>query len=308
MNWTPYQVSEQEYQALIDFNHPITVNGSQLQSNVGVEIYTDTGKRFNAIYDGKLKAIRRMNSDNPVFRHMPNRDILLYNDHLKNPDVNTIIVDGFFGTGKTSTLSSHLVNGLAKAVQHEKDGIPCAYLSKPHVSLGNGYGFLPGGILEKTDLEFQSYYQYFSRYGGPGFADFLMKRGIDEKGKFAKQKEFDEEEGIPEPMLHVLTFEYLRGLDINEGWIVLDESQNTTAGEMTSFISRVGDDAKLVIMGDTTVTQIDRKGNTPLNNGLTFAKETYMGKRYSGYVELQTINHILRGERVKDLFRKLKGV
>lgn len=304
MNWETYLVNDHELQALLNHNHPISVSNSSLMLNAGVELYTLTGKRYNAIYDAKLKAIRKLNNQNPQFKDMQNRDLVLYNDHLANEDVHTIIVDGFFGTGKTSTVCSHLVDGLLKGLERTEGGIPNAYISKPHIGVGQGYGYLPGDLHEKMAEEFKSYTQYFNRFGNPGLADFLMMRNVEEEGKFAKQKAKE----LAVPRLELLPFEYLRGRDIEEGWVVLDETQNTDRKEVSTFVSRVGDGAKLILIGDATDTQIDKRGNTPTNNGLTFAKETYIGKKYAGYVELQTIGHILRGERVRDLFRKLKGI
>jgi PhoH-like ATPase len=303
MNWETYLVQGHELQALISHNQPIEVSNGNLVANAGVELYTLTGNRYNAIYDAELKAVRKLNTNNPQFHDMQNRDLVLYNDHLLNDNVNTIIVDGLFGTGKTSTVCSHLVDGMVKELEDKQGGIPIAYISKPHVGVGNGYGHLPGDLQEKTAEEFKSYTQYFNRFGNPGLADFLMMRNVEEQSKFNKQRS----QQLAEPMLEVMPFEYLRGRDIEKGWIVLDETQNTDQKEISTFLSRIGDKAKLITIGDTTSTQIDRKGNTPESNGLTFTKETYIGKKYAGYVELNTIKHILRGERVRDLYRKLKG-
>lgn len=307
MNWETYLVDEWELDSLIRHNHVIEVHGSSLTPNAGVEIYTSAGKRYNAIYDAELRGIRKLNTDNPQFRDMQNRDLALYNDLLSNPKVNTIIVDGFFGTGKTSIVSSHLVHGLLKELRNE-EGISMAYISKPHVGIGQGYGYLPGDLHAKTLEEFKSFTQYFDRFANPGFADMLMMVSVEEESRFNKQRasEFEEQKGMTAPMLEILPFEYLRGRDIPEGWVILDEAQNTNEAEMASFLSRIGDGAKAIIIGDSTSTQIDRRGNTSVKNGLAFAKEVYADKKYAGYVELQSVGHILRGERVRDLLRHMK--
>lgn len=221
---------------------------------------------------------------------MPNRDLLLYNDHLLNPAINTIIVDGFFGTGKTSTVMSHLVPGLMDGT------VSFAYISKPHESVGKGYGHLPGELEDgKMKYEFQSFTQYFDRFGQP----FLYDR-LQGKVHKAGQK--------PDPkVLELLPFEYLRGRDIEDGWVILDESQNTNKTEMATFVSRPCDAAKLILIGDSTPTQIDKRGNSEEYNGLTFAKATFTDKRYSGIVEMQTVEHILRGKRTRDLLRALRA-
>jgi predicted ribonuclease YlaK len=291
MNWKAQLVKESELQRLIEHNEPIPVNsGANLAYNSGVELFTIAGDKFNAIYDANLKAIRKLNSQNPKFSAMPNRDLLLYNDHLLDKNINTVIVDGFFGTGKTSTVCSHLVTGLTAALEGQK-GIPLAYISKPHESLGKSYGHLPGELENKAAIEFQSFTQYFDRFGQPFLAEVLTGKR-PHKGK------------IITPMMEIMVFEYLRGRDIETGWVILDEAQNTNRSEMASFVSRVGDAAKLIVLGDSTPTQIDKKG---VSDGLSFLKETFKDKKYAGFVEMQSISHILRGQRVRDLHKALKS-
>jgi predicted ribonuclease YlaK len=290
MNWQAVSVTEEEYRNLVESNRPIKFPRNKIIGNVGVEVHCCAlGKMMNAVYDAHLDAVRKMNDNNPVFSEMPNRDLQLYNDFLLNPKVNTVIVDGFFGTAKTSTVCSHLVTGLVERK------ISQAFIAKPHESLGKTHGHLPGDLDEKVKREFQSFTQYFTRFGQP----FLVERLMGKVPNGAS--------GKPDPaVLEFLTFEYLRGRDIEDGWVVLDEAQNTDKKEMASFISRVNDPAKLIILGDSTGTQIDKRGNTPESNGLAFAKDTFEGKRYAGLVDMQSIKHILRGNRVRDLFVAMK--
>lgn len=302
MNWNVCHVEDHELEGLKKHNQPIALTNHEVLPNEGVELRTPSGKRFNAVYDGNLRMIRQINRYNPVFHEMKNRDLALYNDHLLNPEINTITVDGFFGTGKTSTVCSHLVSGLVAALDRTEGAIQKAYIAKPHVGVGGGYGFLPGDLHDKMAEEMKSFTQYFDRFGNPGLADFLMMRDAEERGRLTKEKTKE----LQEALLELLPFEYLRGRDIDHGWVILDEAQNTTIKEMTTFLSRPDDAAKAIILGDTTFTQIDVRGNTPEKNGLTFAKGIFHGKRYAAHIELQTVEHILRGQRVRDLFVALQ--
>lgn len=280
-NWDYFLVSDSDFQGLVENNKPIST--SEFSKNQGVALYSEGGKMLNAVYDANMGAIRKIKDFNPVFPSAPNRDLALYNDFLLNEDINTVIVDGIFGTGKTSTLCAHVVGGLKKSMRGDLD-IGKVYISKPHEGLGKGYGFLPGDLMDKTSYEFMSYYQYFDRFAQPGFANKLMS--ID--------------------ALELIVFEYLRGRDLDSGWVILDEAQNTDRKEMISFLSRVGDGAKLVILGDSSNYQIDKKGNSNENNGLYFTKELLSSKKYCGVVEMDTASHILRGNRVKDLYLSMK--
>jgi predicted ribonuclease YlaK len=290
MSWKVIEVSEQDFLLLKDHNKPID-NINDLTPNEGVVVQSVAGQQMNAIFDSEV-GIRRINDFNPQFKSSRNRDLARLNDLLSNPKVNQIIIDGFFGTGKTSTVMSHLVEYL----KNHKE--PQVYISKPHVPVGKSYGHLPGELKDKIHFEFRSYYQYIDRFWEKGMADLLIEMSnVDTNKNSMAYKELG---GI---QLEALPFEYIRGLDIPKGWVILDECQNTDIQEMVSFVSRNGDDVKLILLGDSNSAQIDRKSVLdPKRNGFTFIKGAYEDKPYNAVVNLTTRNHIIRGDRVKHLF------
>ena len=139
--WKQVIVSGQDFRGLVENGTPIEVD--DLSYNCGVELYGEKGGMINAVYDANLKVIRKIKDYNPIFPSSPNRDIALYNDFLLNDDINTIIIDGIFGTGKTSTLCAHLTPFLGKVLRGEEP-MQKVYISKPHEGLGRTYGHLPG--------------------------------------------------------------------------------------------------------------------------------------------------------------------
>lgn len=293
MSWKVIEVSEQDFLLLKNHNMPIE-NISYLTPNEGVVVQSVSGQQMNAIFDVEV-GIRKINDYNPQFKSSKNRDLARLNDLLSNPKVNQIIIDGFFGTGKTSTVMAHVVEYLKKAKS------PSVYISKPHVPVGKTYGHLPGELKDKIHFEFRSFYQYIDRFWQKGMADLIIS--LSDTDTVKNSMAYKELGGIH---LEALPFEYIRGLDIEKGWVILDESQNTDIQEMVSFVSRNGDGVKLILMGDTSSAQIDRKSVLdPKKNGFSFIKEAYKDKPYSATVNLTTRNHIIRGERVKHLFDAL---
>lgn len=293
MSWRVIEVSNQDFLLLKEHNRPIEctmIDGVRLNPNEGIELVAENGQKLNAIYDSKV-GIRKIRDNNPFYSHSKNRDLALLNDMLSNPDVNTIILDGFFGTGKTSNVMAHVVDYL----KNNKN--PKVYISKPHVPVGASYGHLPGELKDKIHFEFKSYYQYIDRFWDKGMADMIVSLSDADVNK--QSMAYKELGGIT---LEALPFEYIRGLDIEDGWVILDETQNTNIQELVTFVSRLGQNAKFVALGDTSSAQIDRKSVVnPGKNGFAFLKEVYKDKPYSGLVELNTRNHILRGDRVKHL-------
>lgn len=293
MSWRVVEVLESDFLVLKNHNKPIDyVN--DLSPNEGVVVQSVSGQTINAIFDPDV-GIRKINDYNPQFKSSRNRDLARLNDLLSNPNVNQIIIDGFFGTGKTSTVMAHVVEYL------KNNKSPQVYISKPHVSVGKSYGHLPGELKDKIHFEFRSYYQYIDRFWNEGMANMLINMSkLDMNKNSIAYKEFG---GIS---IEALPFEYIRGLDIESGWVILDESQNTDIQEMVSFVSRNSDNTKLILMGDTSSAQIDRKSVVdPSKNGFSFIKKAYKDKPYSATVNLTSRNHIIRGERVKHLFDAL---
>lgn len=148
-----------------------------------------------------------------------------YIDDIKN---NTIVLGiGPAGTGKTYLA----VAMAAKAFKaHEVSKI---ILTRPAVEAGEKLGFLPGDLQDKVDPYLRPLYDaLFDMFGAENFSKY-MEKGIIEVAPLA----------------------YMRGRTLEGAFIILDEAQNTTSEQIKMFLTRLGNDSKMVITGD--VTQID---------------------------------------------------
>jgi phosphate starvation-inducible PhoH-like protein len=148
-----------------------------------------------------------------------------YTDGIKK---NTIVMGiGPAGTGKTYLA----VAMAAKAFKsHEISKI---ILTRPAVEAGEKLGFLPGDLQDKVDPYLRPLYDgLFEMFGADNF-NKLMEKGIIEVAPLA----------------------YMRGRTLDNAFIILDEAQNTTSEQIKMFLTRLGNESKMVITGD--VTQID---------------------------------------------------
>ena len=148
-----------------------------------------------------------------------------YVDGIKN---NTIVMGiGPAGTGKTYLA----VAMAAKAFKaHEVNKI---ILTRPAVEAGEKLGFLPGDLQDKVDPYLRPLYDaLFEMFGADNFSKY-MEKGIIEVAPLA----------------------YMRGRTLEGSFIILDEAQNTTSEQIKMFLTRLGNDSKMVITGD--VTKID---------------------------------------------------
>ncbi|MBQ9899162.1 MAG: PhoH family protein [Ruminococcus sp.] len=141
---------------------------------------------------------------------------------------NTIVLGiGPAGTGKTYLAVAMAV----KAFREHK--IRKIILTRPAVEAGEKLGFLPGDMQDKVDPYLRPLYDaLFDLFGAESFARY-MEKGIIEVAPLA----------------------YMRGRTLDEAFIILDEAQNTTSEQIKMFLTRLGNESRMVITGD--ITQID---------------------------------------------------
>jgi len=197
-------------------------------------------------------------------------------------------VRGCAGTGKTLI---SLLTAL-RCIKEEKVNIDQIVLTKPIVEItsSRGLGALPGDINEKT----LSYYTHFY--------DNLIKLIGNSATKYLRGNDI-----IKETLLNYLRGSTFGRWDANGNPIgsfcIFDEAQNCSIVEMKTFISRMGEDSKLVIMGDTD--QIDLKLNKGEKCGLDDAWERLQDIDNIGFVEF-TEDDIVRDPFLIEIMKRYK--
>lgn len=141
---------------------------------------------------------------------------------------NTIVLGiGPAGTGKTYLAVAMAV----KAFRERK--IKKIILTRPAVEAGEKLGFLPGDMQDKVDPYLRPLYDaLFDMFGADRFGQYMEKCIIE-----------------------VAPLAYMRGRTLDEAFIILDEAQNTTSEQIKMFLTRLGNESRMVITGD--ITQID---------------------------------------------------
>ena len=131
------------------------------------------------------------------------------------------------GTGKTYLAMAAAVSAL---LNHEVERI---VLTRPAVEAGEALGFLPGDLREKILPYLRPLYDALHDMLE---ADEVVK--LTEKG-----------------VIEIAPLAYMRGRTLSRAFVVLDEAQNPTPEQMMMFLTRLGEDSRMVVTGD--VTQID---------------------------------------------------
>ncbi|MDE3085072.1 MAG: PhoH family protein, partial [Verrucomicrobiota bacterium] len=145
------------------------------------------------------------------------------------------------GTGKTYLAMAAAVSALLK------NQVQRLIITRPAVEAGEALGFLPGDLREKILPYLRPIYDALHDMLDPEDVARLSEKGTIEIAPLA----------------------YMRGRTLNNAFVVLDEAQNTTPEQMMMFLTRLGEDSRMVVTGD--ITQIDLP--RPKQSGLLEARD-----------------------------------
>ena len=150
-------------------------------------------------------------------------------DYLHSIENNIITFGiGPAGTGKTYVSASY-------AAQQLKDGlVEKIIITRPVVESGESLGFLPGELAEKYQPFIEPLLDVFNERLGKSFTKYCLSH---EK-------------------IHAKPMAYMRGCTFKNAIVILDEAQNTTPDQMKLFLTRIGDDCKVVIDGDLSQSDL----------------------------------------------------
>ena len=137
-----------------------------------------------------------------------------------------------FGVGPAGTGKTFLA--VASAVKmYSEDQIKKIVLTRPAVEAGEKLGFLPGDLSQKIDPYLVPLFDSLEYFFGYENLEYLIeKRNIE-----------------------IVPLAYMRGRTLNNACIILDEAQNATSGQIKMFLTRLGENSKVIITGDES--QID---------------------------------------------------
>ncbi len=188
--------------------------------------------------------------------------------HNKN---DLLFVIGPAGTGKTYVSVALGV----KALKEKK--IKKIIITRPVVEAGENLGFLPGDLQDKIDPYLKPIYD-----------------ALEDMIPIQKMKKFIENKTI-----EIAPLAYMRGRTLKNAFILLDEAQNTTESQLKMFLTRLGQNSKMIVTGD--ISQIDLRKNQ--SSGLVDAKNKLNNIEGIGFTHLDS-SDVLRHSLVKKILDK----
>ncbi|MEO0442545.1 MAG: PhoH family protein [Pseudomonadota bacterium] len=184
-----------------------------------------------------------------------------------------------FGIGPAGTGKTYLA--VACAVQALlSDEIERILLVRPAVEAGEKLGFLPGDLSQKVDPYLRPLYDALYEMLGFETVDKLIERNVIEVAPLA----------------------YMRGRTLNNAFVILDESQNTTREQMKMFLTRIGFGTTAVINGDPTQIDLPRGHHSGLKHAVTVL-EKVEGISFTWFSSKDVVRHPIV-QRIVDAYDK----
>ncbi len=177
------------------------------------------------------------------------------------------------GTGKTYTAVALAVRAL------KNKEVRRIILTRPAVEAGENLGFLPGDLKEKLDPYMRPLYD--------ALQDMIPAEKLAEY--------------LEEGVIQIAPLAFMRGRTLDKAFVILDEGQNTTEGQMKMFLTRMGKTAKFVVTGD--ISQIDLPGHQ--KSGLKKAIEVLDSVKGIGFVHLDD-KDVIRHKLVTKIINAFK--
>lgn len=181
---------------------------------------------------------------------------------------NILKSDISFGVGPAGTGKTYLA--VACAVEAlERDEVRRILLTRPAVEAGERLGFLPGDLTQKIDPYLRPLYDALYEMLGFERIAKLIERNVIEIAPLA----------------------YMRGRTLNDAFIILDESQNTTTEQMKMFLTRIGFNSKAVITGDITQVDLPRGQKSGLRHVIEVIGEDVEGISFTFFQSQDVVRH-----------------
>lgn len=187
---------------------------------------------------------------------------------MTHPDIQVVSVQSEAGYGK-----SYLALACALYLVLERKSHAKIYVIKPMIEIGQKLGYLPGKLEEKMEP--------YTRY----MADLLAKLH-----RLRPANKLFVDSDVYPPQFNSRTFEilplnYIRGMNIENAVVIIDEMQNMSRSECRTLLTRMGEGVKCLCLGD--IRQVDNPYLSSENNGLNWVVKKFKGSKIYSHIVLK---------------------
>jgi phosphate starvation-inducible PhoH-like protein len=179
-----------------------------------------------------------------------------------------------FGVGPAGTGKTYLAAAFAAHLLYERR-VERLILSRPAMEAGERLGFLPGDLKEKIDPYLRPLYDALFDVLGDSVTR-MMETGVIEVAPLA----------------------FMRGRTLARSFVILDEAQNTSSAQMKMFLTRLGEDSRMVVTGDPSQSDLPGGRAEGLEEALQILSGVE-GVATAQFTEKDVVRHALVGRIVR---------
>jgi phosphate starvation-inducible PhoH-like protein len=179
-----------------------------------------------------------------------------------------------FGIGPAGTGKTYLAAAFAAHMLYERR-VERLILSRPAMEAGERLGFLPGDLKEKIDPYLRPLYDALFDVLGDSVTR-MMETGVIEVAPLA----------------------FMRGRTLARSFVILDEAQNTSSAQMKMFLTRLGEDSRMVVTGDPSQSDLPGGRAEGLDEALQILAGVE-GVATAQFTEKDVVRHALVGRIVR---------
>lgn len=260
----PWLSASQKYTGFIEEGEPFVDNG----------FFWQEGKMYY-LTKGEAKLIDYENTLWTLKPKTPYQNALM--ELIKDPKIEVVSIQSEAGYGKTALSIAGAIELFMKEKEEDKSRkYKKIFIFRPNEEIGNKLGYLPGDVDEKMEVYFRP------------IKDLLEKlhdqKAIPKIWKDPKAQELE----VNKKKLELLPINFLRGMNIENAIVIIDEAQNLSRAEARTILSRMGNNVKVIITGD--VQQIDNPYLNSDNNMLSWVVAKFKGSKNYGHIVLKGKN------------------
>lgn len=246
------------------FGNNITIKGEKSsidQAKTAIDVLYNKVSRGIEIGEQEVKAAVRLSGDNvdtQTAQDLSNIVLKTKKRHIyprsatQAEYIQTMMQNELvFGLGPAGTGKTYLAVALAVSMMLEGT-IDKIILSRPAVEAGENLGFLPGDLKDKVDPYLRPLYD--------ALYEMLPAEQVDKKIALGE--------------IEIAPLAFMRGRTLSNAFIILDEAQNTTPMQMKMFLTRLGENSRMVVNGDLSQVDLPRGVVSGLRDALDVLKGT----------------------------------
>lgn len=246
------------------FGNKITIKGKKTaaeQAKTAIDVLYNKVSRGIEIGEQEVNAAVRLSGDNVTTQEAVDLSNLVLKtkkrhiyprsatqaEYIQTMMNNELV----FGLGPAGTGKTYLAVALAVSMMLE-GVIDKIILSRPAVEAGENLGFLPGDLKDKVDPYLRPLYD--------ALYEMLPAEQVDKKIALGE--------------IEIAPLAFMRGRTLSNAFIILDEAQNTTPMQMKMFLTRLGENSRMVVNGDLSQVDLPRGVISGLRDALDVLKGT----------------------------------